>query len=218
MPVVLIVVNSPVALGGHGAAGHQALSAWPAVLGGVLAGMFSSANQFGMEGSSLWMNVVATSRWQDLRADIAGKNLAGAAVTVPVFAVTYAALGWLSGDGAGAAAAFALLVCAVCATSAVVAMVSVLLPVPVPERRTAFGGGGAGQGCLSGLATFASLGVAVALMTPVFVVQAVAHPGAWLLVIAPGYGVVLAWAGRRVAALAGYRRLPELLAAVSRAL
>jgi len=101
MPVLLIVVNSSVALGAHAAHGPvavglaapgSALPSWPAVLGGVFAGLFSAANQFGLEGSPLWMNVVATARWQDLRADIAGKQLAGAAVTVPIFAALYAVL------------------------------------------------------------------------------------------------------------------------------
>jgi len=219
MPVLLIVVNSPLALGSHGPLGSGQIPVWPAVLGGALAGMFSSANQFGMDGSPLWMNVVATARWQDLRADIAGKNLAGIVITVPVFAVVYALLGLLTGDAEGAAVAFSLLLCAAGATGAVAAMVSVLLPVPVPERRSsAFSGGGAGQGCLSALATIAGVGVAVAAMIPVLVLQAEVRVGAWLLLIAPAYGALLAWAGRRAAAMVGYRRLPEMLAAVGRAL
>jgi ABC-2 type transport system permease protein len=232
MPVFLILANSHLTVSGPGAgtaagavagigAGSSAvpgLPVWPAVLGGAIAGMFSSANQFGMDGSALWMNVVATARWQDLRADIAGKNLAGAVITVPVFAALYAVVGALTGNGRGAATAFAMAICALGATSAVATVVSVLLPVPVPERRSsAFSSGGAGQGCLAALATVAGLGIAVAAMMPVFVLHSRTGTDAWLLVVAPGYGAALAWGGRRAAAVIGFRRLPEVLAAVGRA-
>jgi ABC-2 type transport system permease protein len=220
MPVILILVNSQVVPGRAGQSGPvHGLPTWPAVLGGILAGMFSTTNQFGMDGSALWMNVVATSSWRDLRADMAGKSLAGASITVPVFAVLYAVLGWLTGNPAAAAGAFGIVLCAVGATSAVASVVSVLMPVPVPERRaSAFSGGGAGQGCLAGLTTLGGLLVSLILMIPLLVFQAAAQPGGWLLVIAPCYGALLAWAGRWVAAEVGYRRLPEVLAAVSRAL
>ena len=39
----------------------------------------------------------------------------------------------------------------------------------------------------------------------------------WLMPLAPGYGLLLAGAGRRVAATRAYPRLPELVASVSRA-
>lgn len=212
MPVFLILANTDIALGAG-----LGLPVWPAVVGGAIAGMFSSANQFGMDGSALWMNVVASSRWQDLRADLAGKSLAGAVITIPVFAILYTVVGILTGSAGGAAVAFAIAVCALGATSAVATMVSVLIPVPVPERRSsAFSSGGAGQGCLAALATFSGLGVAVAAMTPVFVLHAVTRGGAWVLVAAPCYGAALAWAGRRAAAMIGFRRMPEVLAAVGR--
>jgi ABC-2 type transport system permease protein len=224
MPVLLVVVNSRIGLGvgmsagppGAGTGAAQHLPVWPAVLGGMIAGMFSSANQYGFDGSALWLNIVATSRWQDLRSDIAGKNIAGALITVPVFAVLYVVIGALASDPAGAAVAFAMAVCALGATSSVGSVTSVLLPTPIPERRSStFSSGGAGQGCLAGLSTLAGLGTALALMIPVFLLIARWQPGVWLLVVAPGYGLLLAWAGRLVAATIGIRRLPELLARVS---
>jgi ABC-2 type transport system permease protein len=180
--------------------------------------LFSSANQFGIDGSAAWIPFSATSRWQDLRDDLAGKSLAGAVLTVPVFALLYLVLGVLRHDARGAAIAFALAICACGTSSAVATIISVLLPVAIPERRSsAFGGGGAGQGCLAAVATFAGLGVALALMTPIFVAWAMLHSGVWLLLAGPGYGAVAAWAGRIVAARVGFRRLPEMLAVVSRA-
>jgi ABC-2 type transport system permease protein len=224
MPVLLVVVNSRIGLGvgmyaglqGAGTGPAQHLPVWPAVLGGMIAGMFSSANLFGFDGSALWLNIAATSRWQDLRSDIAGKNIAGALITVPVFAVLYVVIGALAADPAGAAVAFAMAVCALGATSSVGSVTSVLLPTPIPERRSsAFSSGGAGQGCLAGLTTLAGLGATLALMIPVFLLIARWHPGTWLLVVAPGYGLLLAWVGRLVAATIAIRRLPELLARVS---
>jgi len=207
------------AAGVAGSAAGAGLSAWPAIGAGLFAGLFSSANQFGIDGSAAWIPFAATSRWQDLRDDLAGKSLAGAVLTVPVFGLLYLVLGAVRQDGRGAAIAFALAICACGASSAVATVISVLLPVPVPERRSsAFGGGGAGQGCLAAVATFAGLGVALALMTPVFVAWAMLHSGAWLVVAGPAYGAAAAWAGRLVAARVGFRRLPEMLAVVSRAI
>jgi hypothetical protein len=119
MPVLLIVVNSRIGLGvgmsagpqGTGTGPAQHLPVWPAVLGGMIAGMFSSANQYGFDGSALWLNIAATSRWQDLRSDIAGKNIAGALITVPVSrcSTSWSARGRRPGR---AAVAFAMAVCA----------------------------------------------------------------------------------------------------------
>jgi len=209
IPVFIIVANS--------ASRHSGLPTWPAVLAGLFAGLFSSANQFGVDGVGLWLNVAATSRWQDLRADIAGKNLAGALLTLPVFGVLYLILGVAVHDGAGAAVAFAALTCALGASGGVAAVISVLLPVPFPERRSsAYSGPGVGQGCLAALATFAGLAVAALALVPVFVAEAALPGRAWLLLAGPAYGAALLWLGRRIAATVGFRRLPEILAVVSR--
>jgi ABC-2 type transport system permease protein len=209
IPVFLIVANS--------VGRHSELPTWPAVLAGLFAGLFSSANQFGVDGVGLWLNVAATSRWQDLRADIAGKNLAGALMTLPVFGVLYLILGVTVHDGAGAAVAFAALACALGASGGVAAVISVLLPVPFPERRSsAYSGPGVGQGCLAALATFAGLGVAALTVLPVFLAEAALPSRAWLLLIGPAYGATVLWLGRRIAAEVGFRRLPEILAVVSR--
>lgn len=209
IPIFLIVAN--------GAGRHAGLPAWPAVLAGLFAGMFSSANQFGVDGVGLWLNVAATQRWQDLRADIAGKNLAGALMTVPVFGVLYLILGVAVHDVASATVAFATLVCALGASGSVAAVISVLLPVPFPERRSSsYSGPGVGQGCLAAVATFAGLGVAALALVPVFVAEAALPGRAWLLVAGPAYGAALLWLGRGIAAVVGFRRLPEILAIVTR--
>jgi ABC-2 type transport system permease protein len=187
-----------------------------AVYGGTVAGT-QSANQFGMDGAALWLNVAATSRRPDLRADLAGKNLASAAVAMPVFAVPYAVLGLLSHQARYPAAAFGMAACALGVTLGITSISSVLMPYPVSERRTsAFGGAGTGRGCLAALANVAIMTLAVVLLIPVFVLLVFLHTGPWLLLAGPAYGTAMAWAGRMAASDIGFGRLPELLAAVSR--
>lgn len=187
-----------------------------AVYGGAIAGI-QSANQFGLDGGALWLNVAATSRPQQLRADLAGKNLASALVALPVFALLYAALGLLAHQVTYPAAALGMAAGALGATLGISSVASVLMPYAVPERRaSAFGGAGTGRGFLAALANLAILVLAVILLSPVLIMLAFVHTGLWLLLVGPGYGAVLAWLGRLVASDIGFRRLPELLAEVSR--
>jgi ABC-2 type transport system permease protein len=189
-----------------------------AIYGGTIAGI-QSANQFGLDGSALWLNVAATSRPQDLRADLAGKNLASALVALPVFAVLYTALGLLTHQATYPAAAFGMAACALGVTLGITSVASILMPYAVPERRaSAFGGGGTGRGCLAALANFSIMVLAVVLLSPVLIMLALLHTGLWLLLVGPGYGAAIAWVGRRAASDIGFRRLPELLTEVSRAI
>ena len=187
-----------------------------AVYGGAIAGI-QSANQFGLDGGALWLNVAATSRPQQLRADLAGKNLASALVALPVFALLYTALGLLAHQVTYPAAALGMAACALGVTLGISSIVSVLMPYAVPERRaSAFGGAGTGRGFLAGLANLAILILAVIFLSPVLAMLAFLHTGLWLLLVGPGYGAALAWLGRLAASDIGFRRLPELLAEVSR--
>lgn len=187
-----------------------------AVYGGAIAGI-QSANQFGLDGGALWLNVAATSRPQQLRADLAGKNLASALVALPVFALLYTALGLLADQVTYPAAALGMAACALGVTLGISSIVSVLMPYAVPERRaSAFGGAGTGRGFLAGLANLVILILAVIFLSPVLAMLAFLHTGLWLLLVGPGYGAALAWLGRLAASDIGFRRLPELLAEVSR--
>ncbi|MHB1596771.1 MAG: hypothetical protein ACYCU3_21655 [Streptosporangiaceae bacterium] len=218
MPVFIVVADSVPGLrpGGAGVSA-PGLPTWPAVFAGAIAGLFSGANQFGLDGSALWLTAAATSRWQDLRADIAGKNLAGAVITIPVFGLVYLALGlWLHAPGP-AARAVAMIVCAFGATSGVASILSVLNPVPIPDRRAnVFSSPGTGQGCLAGLITLVGLLAALVLLIPALVLTALWHAALPVGILILGYGALLGWAGRRAAAVIGFRRMPEILATVSR--
>jgi ABC-2 type transport system permease protein len=115
------------------------------------------------------------------------------------------------------AAAFGMAAGALGVTLGICSIASVLIPYAVPERRaSAFGGAGTGRGFLAGLANLAILVLAVIFLSPVLLMLAIVHTGLWLLLIGPGYGAVMAWLGRLVASDIGFRRLPELLAEVSR--
>jgi ABC-2 type transport system permease protein len=89
--------------------------------------------------------------------------------------------------------------------------------VPIPDRRaSAFSSPGTGQGCLAGLTTLAGLLAALALLTPAVALTELWHAPLPVGVLVLGYGALLARAGRRTAAVIGFRRMPEILAAVSR--
>lgn len=216
--MAVIVTLSVSSLGtGHGLPGVVGpVLVVAAVYGGAIAGI-QSANQFGLDGGALWLNVAATSRPQQLRADLAGKNLASALIALPVFALLYTALGLLADRVIYPAAAFGMAAGALGVTLGISSIASVLMPYAVPERRaSAFGGAGTGRGFLAGLANMAILVLAVIFLSPVLVLLAIVHTGLWLLLAGPGYGAGTAWLGRRVASDIGFRRLPELLAEVSR--
>ena len=217
LATALLVTLSAAGLAAGGMARSSgAVLAIAACYPGVIAGV-QSANQFGLDGSALWLNVTATWRPRQLRADLAGKNLASALVAVPFFMVLYAALGVVVQQARYPAAGLGLSAAALGVSLGIASVSSVLLPYPVPERRaSAFGGGGTGRGCLAALTSAAILALAGLLLSPLLAVLAVLHAGLWLLIAGPAYGAAIAWAGRVVASELGYRRLPELLAEVSR--
>lgn len=217
LATALLVTLSAAGLAAGGMARSSgAVLAIAACYPGVIIGV-QSANQFGLDGSALWLNVAATWRPRQLRADLAGKNLASALVAAPFFTVLYAALGLAVQQVRYPAAGLGLSAAALGVSLGIASVSSVLLPYPVPERRaSAFGGGGTGRGCLAALTSAAILALAGLLLSPLLAVLAVLHAGLWLLLGGPAYGAAIAWAGRIVASELGYRRLPELLAEVSR--
>lgn len=68
------------------ATGSIALAIAPACLGGVLIGL-QSANAFGIDGRSLWMNSVVYGTVRDWRTDLAGRHLAVATIAAPLLAL-----------------------------------------------------------------------------------------------------------------------------------
>ncbi len=203
----------------HG--GGRAAAALGTSLLAVVAGL-QGGNQFGLDGGAWWSNVASTRTEAEVRAELHGRHLAIALVTVPVMAAVNVVLGFATGSIA-AIAGFGVSCALLGVAIAVADVVSVTVPAPVPERPTnAFSGGGAGQGCLTGLVMMLALFLVPVLSLPVLGVALAARSGldmAWpaLVVIGPLYGVAAAYGGAWIAANHLHPRMPEVLATVSRA-
>ncbi|MGW4797941.1 hypothetical protein ACWEPC_36525 [Nonomuraea sp. NPDC004297] len=173
-----------------------------------------SANAFGVDGRSLWMNAVAFGSERGLATDLAGRHLAGALIAVPLLGVVAVATGLLTGHPAAILPAMLAGWGALGIGFGVGSVVSVVLPYTMPERVNAFSGAAPGQG---GVAFASSMGsmMGIALLTLPFVVPLLLG-FTWVCVLAPCYGLLMETLGRRLAARIGFARTPELLAAVSK--
>ncbi|MET8861505.1 hypothetical protein ABZW11_00980 [Nonomuraea sp. NPDC004580] len=180
------------------------------------AGMIAlqSVNAFGIDGRSMWMNAVAFGTERGLAADLAGRHLANALIAVPLLTVIAAGSSLYVGHPEAILPA-ALAGWGVLGVGLGVGSVSsVVLPYTVPDRMNAFTGAAPGQGGQA-FASAAGAMVAVAVLVLPFVVP-LAFGLTWITVLAPFYGLLLETLGRRLAARVGFRRTPELLAAVSK--
>ncbi|MBO4271498.1 hypothetical protein [Microbispora triticiradicis] len=214
--IIAIFVSAVVMFSLHGPGGGSAgptSAIGPACLAALVIGL-QSANSFGIDGRSLWMNAVAFGTPRDLRTDLAGRHLAMAVIAVPLLALASLAAALVAGDAAWAPAA-ALTAWGVLGVGmGVGALTSVTVPYTYPDRLNAFSGAAPGQGGQAFVSSFATMLAVAALALPV--VLPVLLGTTWVAVLAVPYGVAVAWAGRRLASGIGFARLPELLAAVSR--
>ncbi|MEZ0072728.1 ABC-2 type transport system permease protein [Planotetraspora sp. GP83] len=185
----------------------------PACLAALMIGL-QAANVFGIDGRSLWMNAVAFSTDRDLRTDLAGRHLAIAIIAVPLLTVVSVVAALVAGNLPWALVA-ALTAWGVLGVALGVGSVtSVILPYTFPDRLNAFSGAAPGQGGQAFLASFgAMLGTSMIALPVVLPVLLGAY---WLCVLAVPYGLLIAWAGRRLGASIGFNRMPDLVAAVSR--
>ncbi|GAA1279007.1 transporter [Planotetraspora silvatica] len=189
-------------------------AAGPACLAALMIGI-QACNSFGIDGRSLWMNAVAISSERDLRTDLAGRHLAMAVIAVPLLGVISVVAALLAGNAAWAVPA-ALTAWGVLGVAlGVGAVISVVLPYTLPERLNAFSGAAPGQGPLAFGSAFAGFSATSAAALPIVLPVLLGY--GWVGVLAVPYGLAVAWAGRRLAGLVGFARLPSILAAVSRA-
>jgi ABC-2 type transport system permease protein len=194
----------------------------PLVVGMVSALLVSSLgfNQYGPEGSALWMTIVATATERDARTDLAGRTTATALVVGIWVLLGSSALAVVTGTPSAVALALGAGAAVLGAGLGVGAVLSVLAPYPVPDQAgAAFAGPGAGRGCLAGLFWLLGSAVTVVASAPVWVPALVwgGRPVVVPVVLAGGLalGALLAWVGRRLAARLLVERLPELLVAVT---
>ncbi|MFJ9678005.1 transporter [Streptomyces sp. NPDC101194] len=178
-------------------------------------------NQFGQDTSAFWMVALTISSTRDAYVELRARALALLLITLPytimVTVVTAAVLGdWGALPGA-MGLSFALLG-AMLATGSVA---SANFPYSIPQDG-AFKNVAPGQAGLAWISLFGGMVSASVLCAPVIVAVIWLHIGdleQWLWLLLPAgavYGALISWAGLRIAAPRTAKRLPEILAAVSK--
>lgn len=189
-----------------------ALVVGPACFGALMLGI-QSANVFGIDGRSLWMNSVVYATPRALRTDLAGRHLAVGMLALPLLAALAVALGLFAGEPSAIVPAMAAAWGVLGVGLGVGAVTSVVVPYTTPDRLNAFSGAAPGQGGLAFAGSFGSMVATGLLSLPVLPVL---FGVTWVAVLVLPYGLLIAALGRRLAGTIGYPRMPELLAAVSR--
>ncbi|MFI6596294.1 hypothetical protein ACIBHX_08600 [Nonomuraea sp. NPDC050536] len=184
--------------------------AFAALMIGLQAG-----NSYGFDGRSFWMNAVAFGSERQVRTDLAGRHLATAVIGLPLLALVSAVVCALVGDPGMFLPAMLTAWGELGIGLGVASLISVLIPYTVPERLNAFSGAAPGQGGQAFAASLGGLFSIVLVSLPVVIPTMIGL--AWVAVLAPFYGLALEIAGRRLAARIAFPKLPELLAAVSKA-
>lgn len=209
-----VVVTAIIAfsLSGNNGPSGPAMVVGPACLGALMIGM-QSANVFGIDGRSLWMNSMVYSSPRDLRTDLAGRHVAVALLAVPLLAALAVAVGLFTGEPSSILIALLSAWGVLGVGLGVGAVTSVIVPYTMPDRLNAFSGAAPGQGGLAFAGSFGSMlgtGLLVLPVTPVL------FGVGWVAFLAVPYGLLIAALGRRLAGTIGYPRMPELLTAVSK--
>ncbi|MYQ50435.1 MULTISPECIES: transporter [unclassified Streptomyces] len=178
-------------------------------------------NQFGQDTSAFWMVATTLSSTRDAYVELRARALALLLITLPytvlVAVVTAAVLGdWPALPGV-VGLSFALLG-AMLATGA---LASALFPYSIPQDG-AFKNVVPGQAGLAWISILGGMLTSALLSAPVIVLTVwlhlAGHQG-WLWALLPVgavYGTFVGWLGIRLAAPRTARRLPEILAAVSK--
>ncbi len=185
---------------------------FPVWLGGLVMAL-QATNSFGIDGRALWMNAVVYAKPEALRSDLAGRHLAISLIGFPLIAVTAVATGLLTRpEWIVPAALVGWGVMGL--VFAVGSFTSVYIAYTQPERINAFTGAAPGQGGQAFLSSIGSMVGGAVLSLPVLIPVMAGH--VWVAVLMPVLGFGLAWLARRQASVIGIRRMPELLADVSK--
>ncbi|MFF0432903.1 transporter [Streptomyces sp. NPDC004327] len=186
-------------------------------------GMFGlqMLNQFGQDTSAFWMVAQTISTPADAYAELRARALAMLAITVPYTVLLMAAMAAVLGTWSGIPEALGLALALLCAMVATGAVASALFPYSIPQD-SAYKNVAPGQAGLAWMSIFGGMVSAAVLCAPMIVAVVVLHltdseSALWLLL--PGgalYGALLVWGGLKAAAPRVSKRLPEILAAVSK--
>jgi ABC-2 type transport system permease protein len=195
---------------------HPGVTFLSAVLGAGLIGLFH-ANTVGSTGPSFVMEATALTGRAALRAYLSGQNIVLVVIGIPLLAALTFGLGAAAGAPAFGFETMPVALAALGAALAVSNVITVTGAYPMVKRvGTPIYTSAPGYGSSRVAATFGTLLGIPVLVAPV-IVAAVLTAGAPLAIRAPvltvcaaGYGLALAWAGVRIAATAGERKMPEL--------
>lgn len=187
-----------------------------AALGGAFVGVLH-ANSIGMDGPGFTLDALALTGRRRLRAYFSGQNLALAMIGVPLVTVITFGLALLAKHPLDGFLGMAVGLAAVGAGLALSNIFTVTMPYPA-ERRPGNPAPRPADGYMGHriAGTFGSIiGTGIVLVPVIIAVTATGSaPSAVrmpvLLVCAAAYGLLLAWAGVRIAALAAEQKLPEL--------
>ncbi|MFE9634188.1 transporter [Streptomyces sp. NPDC006463] len=178
-------------------------------------------NQFGQDTSAFWMVAQTISTRRDAYVELRARAAALALVTVPytvfVTAVTAALVGNWSGFPAALGLALALLGAMLCTG----AIASGRFPYSIPSDG-AFKNAAPGQGGLAWMSVFGGMLASALLCAPVIALTiwlnvADHQDVSWLLLpLGAAWGALATWSGLRLSAPTVARRLPEILASVSK--
>lgn len=188
-------------------------------VGPAIFATMNSANQFGLDGSAIWIDVAVPG---SAPSHVRGRQLAAAVLIVPVVTLI-TLIGNLVSQAplTYAAAALGLCLAAVGCGLAVTSVVSVLAPYPTPENPSNPFAGTVGGGFTTFTYQLSGLIAQVALVTPVAALVAWGIVGdvpaaLWAVgLVGPAWGYAAARLGAFVGAAQFGRRGPELLAGVS---
>ncbi|NKI43281.1 transporter [Streptomyces physcomitrii] len=177
-------------------------------------------NQFGQDTSAFWMVAMTISSPRDAYVELRGRALALLVITLPYATLVTVLTTALIGDWELLPEAVGLSFALLGAMLATGAWASARFPYSIPQeghKNVA-----AGQAGLAWISVFGGMVAAAVLCAPVLALDLWLHladraSAAWLLLPAgTAYGIGITLLGLRLAAPRTARRLPEILAAVSK--
>ncbi|QNE75726.1 transporter [Streptomyces finlayi] len=178
-------------------------------------------NQFGQDTSAFWMVSLTISSTRDAYAELRARALALLLITLPYTVLVTALTAAVLRDWEALPEVMGLSFAILGAMLATGALASALYPYSIPQDG-AFKNVAPGQAGLAWISILGGMVSATLLCAPVIALTIVLHMSdqqGWLWTLLPtgaAYGALIAWTGVRLAAPRTARRLPEILAAVSK--
>ncbi len=178
-------------------------------------------NQFGQDTSAFWMVALTISSTKDAYAELQARALALLLITLPYTALVCTLTAALLGNWAALPEVLGLSFALLGAMLATGAVASARFPYSIPQD-SAYKNVAPGQAGLAWISIFGGMISAAVLCAPVIALTIWMHAAnvrseLWLLLpVGAAYGLLVGWAGVRLAAPQTANRLPEILAAVSK--